>query len=220
MKLDPATVRSKWSVVLERTVRELLGTPCNDLDHTPAAKQEIACTRSLGRPITEQHHLAEAVNEITSRAAEEVQKQHSQAGQVLVFIRTSPFRRDLQYSRSMVTPLRRPSADTTCIAMAALQGLNHIFRPGLNYAKAGVMLLDLQPDTQQQAELDLEEGDAEEDRSRLMTAMDTLNQRFGKGTVLTASAGLDGVRREWSMKQLRRTPAYTTRWDDLPVARA
>jgi len=83
-----------------------------------------------------------------------------------------------------------------------------------------LMILDLQPGTQQQAELDLEDGDSEEDRSRLMTAMDTLNQHFGKGTVLAASAGLDGVRREWSMKQLRRTPAYTTQWDDMPVARA
>ncbi|CAM8636084.1 DinP Nucleotidyltransferase/DNA polymerase involved in DNA repair [Comamonadaceae bacterium] len=220
MKIDPATVRSKWSVVLERTVRELQGTPCIDLDHSPAAKKEIACTRSFGRAITEQHHIAEAVTEFASRAAEKVRKQHSQAGQVLVFIRTSPFRKDAQYSRSMVTPLRRPSADTTCIVKAALQGLSHIYKPGFNYAKAGVMLLDLQPDTNQQAELDLEDGDVEEDRSRLMTAMDTLNQRFGKGTVLTASAGLDGVRREWSMKQLRRTPAYTTRWDDMPVARA
>lgn len=220
MKLDPATVRGNWSVVLERTVRELHGTPCIDLDHTPAAKKEIACTRSFGLPITEQHHIAEAVTEFASRAAEKVRKQHSQAGQVLVFIRTSPFRKDAQYSRSMVTPLRRPSADTTCIVKAALQGLSRIFKPGFNYAKAGVMLLDLQPDTNQQAELDLEDGDSEEDRTKLMTAMDTLNQRFGKGTVLTASAGLDGVRREWSMKQLRRTPAYTTRWDDMPVARA
>ena len=82
------------------------------------------------------------------------------------------------------------------------------------------MLLDLQPDTQSQTELDLEDGDFEEDRTKLMLAMDTLNQRFGKGAVLTASAGLDGVRREWSMKQLRKTPAYTTHWDDIPVARA
>ncbi|CAM8622951.1 DinP Nucleotidyltransferase/DNA polymerase involved in DNA repair [Comamonadaceae bacterium] len=220
MKLDPATVRNKWSVVLERTVRELQGTPCIDLDHTPAAKKEIACTRSFGRPITEPHHLAEAVTEFASRAAEKVRKQHSQAGQVLVYIRTSPFRKDDQYSRSMVTPLRRPSADITCIVKAALQGLNHIFKLGFNYAKAGVMLLDLQPDTQSQAELNLEDGDFEEDRTKLMLAMDTLNQRFGKGAVLTASAGLDGVRREWSMKQLRKTPAYTTHWDDIPVARA
>lgn len=220
MKLDPATVRSKWSVVLERTVRELQGTPCIDLDQSPAAKKEIACTRSFGRPITELHYIAEAVTEFASRAAEKVRKQHSQAGQLLVFIRTSPFRKDAQYSRSMVTPLRRPSADTTCIVKAALQGLSRIFKPCFNYAKAGVMLLDLQPDTNQQAELDLEDGDSEEDRTKLMTAMDTLNQRFGKGTVLTASAGLDGGRREWSMKQLRRTPAYTTRWGDMPVARA
>ena len=181
MKLDPATVRSKWTVVLERSVRELQGTPCIDLDHTPAAKKEIACTRSFGRPITEQRHLAEAVTEFASRAAEKVRKQHSQAGQVLVYIRTSPFRKDAQYSRSMVTPLRRPSADTTCIVKAALQGLDNIFKPGFNYAKAGVMLLDLQPDTQSQAELDLEDGDCEEDRTKLMLAMDTLNQRFGKG---------------------------------------
>lgn len=82
------------------------------------------------------------------------------------------------------------------------------------------MLLDLRSNTQVQNELDLEDEDTGKDRTRLMHAMDTLNQRFGKGTVLTASAGLEGVRRQWSMKQLRRTPAYTTRWDDMPVARA
>lgn len=221
MRLDPATVRAKWSVVLGRTVRELQGTPCVDLDNTLAAKKEIACTRSFGKPITGLEHLTEAVTEFASRAAEKLRKQHSQASQVLTYIRTSPFRKDdPQYSRSVVTPLRRSTADTAAIIKGALQGLNYLFRPGYNYAKAGVMLLDLHSDTQHQTELDLEEGDSEEDRSRLMTAMDTLNQRFGKGTVLTASAGLDGVRREWSMKQLRRTPAYTTRWDDMPVARA
>lgn len=220
IKLDPATVRGKWSVVLERTVRELQGTPCIDLEHTPAAKKEIACTRSFGQPVTEQHHLAEAVTEFASRAAEKLRKQHSLAVQVLVFIRTSPFRKDPQYSRSVVIPLRRPTSDTAAMVKAALLGLQHIFQPGFLYAKAGVMLLDLQPDTQVQTELDLVDDDAGEDRTRLMHAMDTLNQRFGKGTVLTASAGLEGVRRQWSMKQLRRTPAYTTRWDDMPVARA
>jgi DNA polymerase V len=221
MKLDAATVRSKWSVVLERTVRELQGTPCVDLDSTPALKKEIACTRSFGNPITELHHLIEAVTEFATRAAEKVRKQHSQTAQVLTYIRTSPFRKDdKQYSRSVVTPLRRPTSDTTAIIKGALQGLKYLYQPGYNYAKAGIMLLDLQSDSQHQAELDLEEGDSEEDRSRLMIAMDSLNQRFGKGTLKTASAGLAGERRVWSMKQLRRTPAYTTNWDDIPIARA
>jgi DNA polymerase V len=218
-RLDPATVRSKWSVVLERTVRELQGTPCIELEQSPAAKKEIACTRSFGHYVLEQRHLAEAVTEFASRAAEKLRKQNGLAGQVLVFIRTSPFRPDPQYSRSLVIPLRRPSADTAALVSAALAGLRHIYKPGFKYAKAGVMLLELQSDSMQQHELDLEDDNVE-DRGKLMSALDGLNQRYGKGTVLMASAGADGPRRAWSMKQERRTPGYTTRWEDIPVARA
>jgi DNA polymerase V len=81
------------------------------------------------------------------------------------------------------------------------------------------MLLDLQPLAQQQGELDLED-DRSEDRTKLMGALDSLNQRFGRGTVRMASAGLAGDKRQWSMKQERRTPGYTTRWADIPVVRA
>ena len=206
-------------MVLERTVRELQGTPCIDLEHSPAPKKEIACTRSFGHPVTSLIHLTEAVTKFASRAAEKVRKQHSQASQVLVFIRTSPFRSEPQYSRSTTVPLRRPSADTGQIVHAALDGLKAIYREGFKYAKAGVMLLDLQPDHQQQRELDLED-DRGADRPQLMTALDGLNRRYGKGTVLMGSAGLDGDRRTWSMKQERRTPGYTTRWTEIPVARA
>jgi DNA polymerase V len=116
-------------------------------------------------------------------------------------------------------PLRRPTADTAAFVSAALAGLRQIYRPGFKYAKAGVMLLELQPDSQQQCELDLED-DHGEDRGQLMSALDGLNQRYGKGTVLMASAGAEGKRRVWSMKQERRTPGYTTKWADMPVARA
>ena len=85
------------------------------------------------------------------------------------------------------------------------------------------MLLDLQPDSVVQAELDLGDGGTMEElneKARLMTALDTINKRFGKGTMKMASAGLAGDRRVWSMKQERRTPAYTTKWADIPVAKA
>src|SRR5665647_433600 len=91
-RLDPAMVKRRWSVVLERTVRELQGTPCIELEHAPQPKQEIACTRSFGHPVTEIHELAEAITEFASRAAQKLRKQNSLAGQVLCFIRTSPFR--------------------------------------------------------------------------------------------------------------------------------
>jgi len=223
VRMDPATIRRGWSVVLEKTVRELQGMQCIGLDDAPSPKKEIACTRSFGHPVIEVSGLTEAVTEFASRAAEKVRKQHSLACDVMVFIRTSPFRKDAQYSRSIVVPLRRPSADTGAIVQAAVLGLQAIYRPGYKYAKAGVMLLDLQPDSVVQGELDLGDGDCADelvDKTRLMTALDTINHRFGKGTMKMASAGLDGERRVWSMKQERRTPGYTTCWDDMPVARA
>ena len=143
----------------------------------------------------------------------------------MVFIRTSPFRQDAQYSKSMIVPLVRPSADTTVIIQAALSGLKTIYRPGFKLAKAGVMLLDLQSDAVVQGELDLQaDGDQRSgqdmDKTDLMSAMDGLNRRYGRGTLKMASAGLAGDKRIWSMKQQRRTPGYTTCLADIPVARA
>ena len=218
-RLEPGMVRRRWSVVLERTVRELQGMPCVALELAPARKQEIACTRSFGHPVTHLADLSEAVTEFASRAAHKLRGQGSLAGQVLVFIRTSPFRPEAQYSRSVSMPLRRPSADTGVIVAAALRGLGAIYQPGYPLAKAGVMLLELQPNTVLQTELDLQRDEAT-DRRGLMTAMDNLNQRYGWGTVQLASAGLLGDRRAWAMKQERRTPGYTTCWADMPVVRA
>ena len=218
-RLDTATVRNKWSVVLERTVRELQGTSCIELEDAPAAKKEIACARSFGQPITELSDLNEAVTHFASRAAEKLRKQGSTTHQVMCFVRTSPFRKDPQYSRSISMPLRRPTANTGALVSAAVAGLKAIYQPGYNYAKAGVMLLDLQPDTVSQGELDLQ-GDEGPDCGKLMSTLDQLNQRFGRGTVLMASAGLAGEQRAWVMKQERRTPQYTTCWHDLAVVRS
>ncbi len=183
-ELDPAMVRGRWSVVLERTVRELQGRSCISLDHAPAPKQEIACTRSFGHPVTDLKDLSEAVTDFASRAAVKLRKQRSLVNQVLVFIRTSPFRKDAQYSRSTTVPLSRPSADSALVIDAALAGLRAIYRQGFKYAKAGVMLLELQEDTVQQGELDLQDGDVK-DRGKLMSTLDGLNHRYGWLTTIT-----------------------------------
>jgi DNA polymerase V len=136
------------------------------------------------------------VSEFASRAAEKLRRQDGQAGQVLTFVRTSPFRDDPQYSRSIVLPLRRPTSDTTRIVQAALAGLQAIYKPDYLYAKAGVMLLELQPASVQQTELDLE-PDEDPDKGRLMAALDSLNRRYVPGPVLLASPGPAGDRPLW-----------------------
>ena len=218
-RMEPATIRRRWSVVLERTVRELQGMQCIDLDNAPAPKKEIACTRSFGQAITELPPLVEAVSEFASRAAEKLRKQGSLASQLLVFAHTSPFRPGPRFNKSVVVPLRRPTADTGKLVWAAAMGMRRMYEPGYKMAKAGVMLLDLVPGSVLQGELDLEEED-QRDRTKLMVALDTLNGRYGKGTVHSASTGGTNEGKDWGMKQERRTPQYTTRWEDVPVARA
>jgi DNA polymerase V len=220
VRMDPATVRRRWSVVLERTVRELQGMPCIDLTDAPEPKKEIACTRSFGSVVTDLPPLIEAVSEFASRAAEKLRKQGSLASQLLVFCHTSPFRDGPRFSKGVTVPLRRPTADTGELVQAATAGMRRMYEPGYRMAKAGVMLLDLVPGSLVQGELDLEDEEIR-DRRKLMETIDALNSRYGKGTVHSAATG--GSNRSakgWKMRQERCTPQYTTRWEDVPIARA
>lgn len=219
VRLDPTTARRGWSVVLERTIRELQGTPCIGLDDVPEPKKEIACTRSFGHPVSALTPLSEAVSEFASRAAVKLRTQGSLAGQIKVFIHTSQFRDIPQYAKVAIVPLVRPTADTAAIVKAALIGLKTIYKPGFQLSKAGVILMDFQSNTIHQQELDFGAPEQEK-RAGLMAAIDTLNDRFGRGAIFLASSGNTGDKRAWSMKQERRTPAYTTRLSDLPVVRA
>ena len=231
-RMEPQQVRQRWSVVLERTVQELRGVACMSLDDVPPPKQQIACTRSFGSAVRDHGQLAEAVSEFAVRASEKLRQQDSLASEVLVFIRTSPFRKLPQYSKSHVQPLVRPSADSREIVGAALDGLKRIYRPGFDYAKAGVMLMDLSSAHQVQAELCFDAGPgiepapgagqtAHRDPQRLMAALDAVNQRWGKHTMKLGSNRLNPqAPRGWVMKQERRTPRYTTLWEEMPFVRA
>lgn len=144
MQLSAATVRQRWSVVLESTWRELHGTPCRQLEANPEPRQQIAYTRSFGQATTELVDLESAITTFATRAADKLRKQRSQASQVLVFAKSSPFRKDTApYSRTVVQPLLAPSNNTLAIANAALTALRQLYRPGIWYSKAGVLLLDL-----------------------------------------------------------------------------
>ncbi|MGM9489690.1 Y-family DNA polymerase [Ideonella sp. YS5] len=225
---NPATLRGQFSVVMEKTLRELHGTPCLDVEDAPAANQQIMCSRSFGSPVTEVAALEELVSQFASRVAEKARQQRSVAGAVHVFVSTSPFRKqDLQHSPSGTLPLSRPTADTRVLVGTAVQLVRGMARPGFHYVKAGVMLVDLQPDHQVQAELDLFAGveepvAARRDRTQLMGTLDAVNQRFGKGAISVASAArleahsgsVAAARQEW------RSPRYTTRLDEIPNARA
>ena len=180
--------------MLERTVRELRGQSCIPLEDAPSNKKQIAVTRSFGRSVSELGPMLEAVSEFASRAGEKLRKQGSFASQVYVFAHTSPFRPPPQFSRGVMVPLRRPTADSALLVAAAIAGMRRIYEPGYQLAKCGVMLLDLVESSLYQAELDLEPGEGR-DQSHLM------GKRSASGPWAPVGKGVRGVGM-WASRRL------------------
>ncbi len=217
VELDPGTIRKRFSVIMERTWRELHGQSCMELEEVPALKKEIAYTRTFGQPERDLVSLTEAVTEFTSRAAEKLRKQQSLASSILVFIHTSKHRAGPQYARSITVPMVRPASDTHSLLSAALRGLRTIYKPGYDLIKAGVILMDLSSTEVQQTELDF--GSSMSDKTdQLMRTIDRLNDKYGRGTIIYGSAGIG--KKGWAMNQQRKTPGYTAVVKDIPIALA
>ncbi|MES2960155.1 MAG: Y-family DNA polymerase [Pseudomonadota bacterium] len=225
IRADPTSLRRRFSVLIEKTILELRGTPCLEVNDAPEANQQIMCSRSFGIPVNDLPDLVEVVSQFSSQVARKLRDQGSVAGAVHVFIATSPYRKnDRQHSPSATLPLSRPSADTRLLISAAVRALRGVYRPGFNYVKAGVMLTDLKSQAQVLETPDLFETQ-DPDRSQrsqedLMSTLDALNLRFGRNSVTVASATNRAGPSAHASKQERRSPRYTTRLDDIVLARA
>jgi len=230
VRADAAALRRQFSVLIERTILELRGTSCLGVNDAPAPNQQIMCSRSFGTPVTGLPDLIEVVSQFTSQVARNLREQGSVAGAVHVFIATSPYRKgDRQHAPSATLPMPRPGADSRVLIGAAVRALKAIYRPGHHYAKAGVMLVDLQAQGQDhQATLDLfgpesepaEPAAPQRRRDGLMSALDSLNQRFGRDAVSVASAARRTGPSSHASRQERRSPRCTTRLDEIVTARA
>jgi len=215
---DAETIRSRFSVVLERTVRELRGVSCLDMEEVAPAKQQIMSSRSFGSLVYDLADLEEAVAAYISRAAEKLRGQNSLAGALQVHIRTNIFKPEApQYQRAVTVPLPEASADTRVLTHWALRVLRRVYRPGFGYHKAGITLLDLLPKANQQFSLFVPEGLVGARNEKLMGALDRINQRYGRGTLRLAAEGVD---QDWRMRRGNLSPRYTTEWSELPSVRA
>lgn len=213
---DPEQLRQQFSVVMEKTIRELNGTVCIEIEEIAPPKKQILSSRSFGHPVRDYQSLAESITLYMSRAAEKLRKQQSFAGSVYVYIRTSPFReQDAFYSNGMTIPITSPTNDTIQLVNVALWILKCIYKPNYNYAKAGVMLGELVPAQGVQSDL-FSQVQVSPKSSKLMLAMDEINKKMGKESIKLAS---ESFTRPWKMKQENKSPSYTTDWDNLVKVR-
>ncbi len=210
---SPRAIRDQFSVVLERTVRELNGESCIELEEIPPTKKQIVCSRSFGVKVTHYELLREAVCEYATRATEKLRKEQQQAKVLTVFIRTSPFKdNEPQYSNSASGELLIPSCDTRDFIELANHLLKRIWKDGFRYAKAGVMLSDFYDPGMFQPGIFDDVSTRSNNSQQLMSVLDSINQS-GAGKVFFAG---QGTKKDWSMKREHLSPAYTTRWDQLP----
>lgn len=211
-RADPARLRSHFSVMMEKTNRELNGRVCIEMEEISPPKKQIMSSRSFGVPVTDLQSLEESVALYVSRAAEKLRRQKSCAGSLQVSIRTSPFNPAVPYyGNSITVSLPTPTDDTMQLAKVALGGLARIYRAGFRYQKAGVMLSELVPVSAVQPELFA--GRVEGRSQVLMGVLDGINRKLGRGTLHSAR---EGFTQPWKMKQDHKSPAYTTRWEELP----
>ncbi|HCT9308219.1 Y-family DNA polymerase [Citrobacter koseri] len=209
---DIRFIRKHFNVVLERTVRELRGEPCLELEEFAPAKQEIVCSRSFGGRITDYGEMRHAICSYASRAAEKLRGEHQYCRFISAFVKTSPFAlNEPYYGNSASVKLLTPTQDSRDIIGAATRCLDAVWKDGHRYQKAGVMLGDFF--SHGVAQLNLFDDNAPRRNSdKLMKVLDHLNAKDGKGTLYFAG---QGIQQQWQMKREMLSPRYTTRYEDL-----
>ncbi|MNU80088.1 DNA polymerase IV [compost metagenome] len=210
-KADAWSLRKNFSVVIEKTARELAGTSCLELEEPDPPKQEICCSRMFGKRLKELPPIKEAVATYMMRASEKLRAQKSLCKKVRVTIRTGMFNpEEAKYANGVVVDLPYPTDDVRLLTKAAVDALDRIFRSGFNYSKAEVMLLNLCQPGEYTDDLFVTSQPAE--ATRVMAVLDQINGRWGRGTLRAASVPSCP---DWAMRREMMSQSYTTRLDQL-----
>jgi DNA polymerase V len=202
-RADPRAIRRKMTVVGERLVYELNGRSCLPLALVAPPRQGLTVSCSFGQSLTGLGPIKEALVQFVGRAGEKLRRQRLMAAQVMVFVTTNRFSATQPfYANSATVRLPYPTDFTPDLVKAAAQLLEALYRPGCHYQTCGVMLLDLLPVAQVQADLFDPRDRARQER--LVRALDLLNIEHGARTVRVGNTG--GSRPAWAMRQAFRSP--------------
>ena len=211
-QLDPKLIQQKFNVVAMKTAMELRGRTHFRLEQSPEQRKTLLRSRSFSKSVTTWHELSESIASHATRAAEKLRNEDLVAGVLKVFFHTSLFNhKKPRHSASATIELIPPTNITHTIIKAALGSAHPLWKEGFEYKRAGVYLIDLAKE-QVQASLFESKEDKLLDK-RMMSVLDAVNRSMGAGTLHFAATGFTKV---MQMRQLQRSPRYTTHWDELP----
>ena len=212
---DAAYMERTFSVVMKRTILELRGAACIDMENVGEARKQIVSSRSFGRNVVKLEELEEAVTLYATIACEKLRRDQSVASEVHVYVRTSAYTEE-KFSDSNVVVLPVATDDTLTLVRSAIQALRRVFKSGYVYQKASVTLSRVSPREGRQISL-FNQGETDEKSEKMMKALDAANARWGRGTIFLAA---EGTKKEWQVKSEYRSPDYLSDWDQIPAVRA
>ncbi len=208
----PGLVRRLLGVTGERTARELAGEDCGQPVALDAGlRQTVTCSRSFSRPVSSLAELHRALSGHVSTAAAKMRARGLVARELSVYLATDRYADGPQQAEASMTVLPGETAHTGDLVKAAGACLHRLHREGYAYRKLGVLLSGLVPAAYSQPSL-FAPCDGRD--AGLMSVMDSLNLRYGRGTLGSASAMPRG---DWGMARRRLSRRWTTAWDELPL---
>ncbi len=205
-------IRKTMTVNGLRTVLELNNTECISIDMTPSTKKSIVDSKSFGESTESLTDVKQALAINVARAGEKLRKQNTVTSFLTVFILTNPFKTPY-YSKSIGIKLPYPLSDTSSLIKYTFIGLEKIFKKGYRYKKSGVILTDIHPSKNVQFNFQVEEHLKHLNKyENISSSIDLINQKWGRDTIKIASMGINS---NTIMKQERKSPRYTTSWEEM-----
>ncbi len=218
---DRDWVKSRMTITGLQTLLEIQGRPCFSLERTPKPNKTIISSRSFGSGVESLEELEEALAGYVTRAAEKLRGQGSVCSNLTVFVLTNRFRKDLpQYTNSQTIRMPHPTDYTPRIIKHAHNVLKKIYKQGYAYKKTGVVLSAIEPKKRKQLTFFMPSREREKKEQKVMSVMEKINSRWGRGAIRPAAAGTNNNDKSWKMRRNLLSPRYTTCWSELPVADA
>jgi DNA polymerase V len=211
-QLNELEMRDRYGVVMTRTIKELNGEEALEWDPDHSQSKQIIASRSLGEKTDNPETLFSAISAHVSRGSKKLRAQDAVALSITVYIHSSEFIENQKVHLSETIKLVEPSADNRILLNAARRGFDKIYRRGYRYAKTGITLSNIVSNSDIQTDLFSEQPD--EKNTELMSALDSLNGRYGLGTI---KMGAEVTSNAWRSNSEWKSPNFTGSWDELPI---
>ncbi|MFX6546112.1 DUF4113 domain-containing protein [Acinetobacter baumannii] len=211
---EPREMQKKFSIVMARTIYELQGISCIEIEHTPPSKKQIVASRSFGSRVTELTDLKEAISMYAQDACKRLRDEGLLCGCMIAFVQSNPFDANVPfYNKSITGSFSEPTDCALDFVKAATRMLNDIYKEGIKYKKCGVVLTCLEPKSGHTYDL-LTDFETIEKKEQLMRALENMHTKFGKKKIGVGPCYIPG--RTWSMSRDKLSKNPFT-WDELLI---